>query len=94
MAYISYGQNTSGGKQVAESLFELLRVINEFKNNSGWIAEIGPSNLVDHPDFMVGTGEGQAFNDTYLTLSAALQTFLTADSNANTNRIASLYRGG
>ncbi len=94
MAQILYGTATPGGKAVAESLFNLLKAIDEVRHTAEWIEEVGPANLVASTDFLVSSGNGQAFNDTYLALDVALQAFLTANSNANTNRIASLYKGG
>jgi hypothetical protein len=59
-----------------------------------WIAQMGPSALVGSVDFGVGSGEGQAFNDTFLQIAGAYATWY-GDGSPGTNRekIARLARG-
>ncbi len=94
MAYIPYGQATVGGKQLAEAMADVQAVAAKLQALADWVNEIGPSNLESNTDFTVGTGQGQAFNDTFLQITAAFATWY-GDGSGGTNRekIARLARG-
>lgn len=99
MAYINYGQATVGGKELAELCADTQRLAARWAAHKAWVAEIvalgSVADLVDHPDFLVATGEGQAFNDTVVSVADAFATFYgngSADTNAE--KIARLARGG
>jgi hypothetical protein len=94
MAYIAYGQNTVGGKQLAELMAETQALAAKYESLADWINQIGPSNLESNTDFSAGSGDGQALNDTFLQIAADFATFY-GDGSGGTNRekIARLARG-
>ena len=76
MAYIGYGQNTVGGKQLAELMADAQSVAARFQTMGAWVDQIGPSNLESNTDFSAATGQGQALNDTFLQIAASLRDVL------------------
>ena len=94
MAYIGYGQSTVGGKQVAEAMADLQGVAAKLQALADWVNEIGPSNLESNTDFSAVSGQGQAFNDTFLQIAGAFATFW-GDGSGGTNRekVSRLARG-
>jgi hypothetical protein len=94
MAYIPYGQSTTGGKQVAEAMATLQDVGAKLQNLADWINGIGGTGLETNTDFSVASGQGTAFNDTFLQIQAAYAAFL-GDGTGATNRekISRLARG-
>lgn len=88
MAYVNYGQATSGGKQIAEALADLRRAADRWRDLTAWVEGIGPENLATHPDFLAGP-DGQGFNDTVVNLNVALQAFMVEQAEV----IARLARG-
>lgn len=95
MAYIAYSQSSVGGKQLAEAMADLQAVARKLQNLGDWIAEITPpSALETNTDFSVASGQGQAFNDTFVQVAAAFASFM-GDGSSGTNRekIARLARG-
>lgn len=94
MAYIPYGQNTTGGKQLAEVLADVQDIAAKLQAIGDWIGEIGPSNLESNTDFSVASGQGQAFNDTALQIVNAFAVWY-GDGSGGTNRekISRLARG-
>ena len=94
MAYIGYGQNTVGGKQLAELMADAQSVAARFETMAAWVNQIGPSNLESNTDFSAATGQGQALNDTFLQIAAAFATFMGDGSpGTNAEKIARLARG-
>lgn len=89
MAYIPYGQNTTGGKQLAELMADIINAADRLRDITAWIGEIGVGALEANADFSVGTGNAQAFNDTLVQINADMVTFLTN----NSEKIARLARG-
>lgn len=94
MSYIGYGQATVGGKQVAEAMAALQDAGAKLQNLADWINGIGGGGLETNTDFSVESGQGAAFNDTFLQIQAAYAAFL-GDGTGGTNRekIARLARG-
>lgn len=94
MAYVPYGQNTTGGKQVAEVMAEMQAVAAKLKDLGAWVNQIGPVPLETNADFSVPAGQGQAFNDTFLQIVGAYATFY-GDGSPGTNceKISRLARG-
>lgn len=94
MAYVAYGQGTVGGKQVAEAMAGFQNLAAKMRNLSDWVGVVGAGGLEASPDFQVGAGDGQAFNDTFLQIAAAFESFM-GDGTGGTNRekIARLARG-
>lgn len=94
MAYVPYGQNTTGGKQVAEVMAELQAVAAKLKDLGAWVSQIGPVPLETNADFSVPAGQGQAFNDTFIQIVQAYAAFY-GDGSAGTNaeKISRLARG-
>lgn len=89
MAYIGYAQDSVLGKLVAESLADLRAAAFKLKNTAKYVGAIGPANLESHPDIQVESTKGQAFNDTYLGLEAAIDAVMVAQDEP----IARLARG-
>jgi hypothetical protein len=56
---------------------------------TSWILTIGVDGLEANPDFSVGAGNAQGFNDTVAQINADLVTFMTS----NSEKIARLARG-
>lgn len=97
MSYIQYGQATTGGKQLAELMADIQSVATRLPNVKAWIAEIAngdPTNLVSNTDFSVASGQGQAFNDTVVSLSDSFAIWYgNGASDTNSEKIARLARG-
>lgn len=94
MAYIGYGQNSVGGKQLAEVMAEMQHVQQKLRDLAAWIAQIGPANIESNTDFSVASGSGQAFNDTFQQIAAAYATFMGDGSGgSNAEKISRLARG-
>jgi hypothetical protein len=94
MAYINYGQDTVGGKQLAEAMSDLQDAADKVRNIAAWVQQIiavpgGVANLETNTDFGVATGEGDAFNNTIIEINGDLVTFMTT----NRERIERLARG-
>jgi hypothetical protein len=89
MAYIPYGQNTTGGKQLAEAMNDLVTVADRLRDLAAWIGELGVNGLETNGDFSVSAGQGQGFNDTILQINADMVSFMAA----NREKIARLARG-
>lgn len=89
MAYIPYGQDTTGGKQLAELMADIISAADRLRDITAWIGEIGTGALESNTDFSVGSGNAQAFNDTIAQIDADMVTFMTG----NSEKIARLARG-
>lgn len=94
MAYINYGQDTVGGKQLAEAMSDLQDVADKVRNLAAWVGQIianqgGVANLEGDSDFGVATGQGDAFNNTLIEISGDVAAFMTT----NRERIERLARG-
>jgi len=89
MAYIGYGQATTGGKQLAEIMASIQRDVDRLRDIVGWMSQIGAAGLEASPDFLVAAGSGQAFNDTLAQINTDLITFM----DTNREKIERLARG-
>jgi hypothetical protein len=89
MSYIPYGQDTTGGKQLAEAMADLLGVADKLRDLTAWILEIGPSSIEANTDFSVGAGNAQGFSDTVAQINADMVAFM----DTNREKIARLARG-
>jgi hypothetical protein len=87
VAYISYGQATVGGKQMAELMASLQGNADKLRDFVGWVGEIGVPNLDTNSDFSVLTADKQAFNDTLAQINADMVTFM-ATNRAKIERLA------
>ena len=95
MAYIPYGQNTVGGRQLAELMADLQSAAERCKNIAAWVNQIGGgANLESNADFLAAAGQGQALNDTAIQIFTAFATFW-GDGSAGTNqeKVSRLARG-
>ncbi len=94
MAYIGYSQSSSGGRQLAELMADLQHVADKAKSMAAWVNQIGPGGLEANADFLVAAGQGQAFNDTFLQIAAAVATFYgDGAGGTNAEKISRLARG-
>jgi hypothetical protein len=89
MAYIPYGQNTTGGKQLSELMADLIGAADKLRDITAWILEIGPTAIEANADFSVGNGNAQGFSDTVAQINADMLTFM----DTNREKIARLARG-
>ncbi len=89
MAYIPYGQDTVGGKQIAELMANLQGNADKLRDMTAWILSIGGSALETNTDFSVGTGDGSGFADTVAQINADMETFMAT----NREKIERLARG-
>jgi uncharacterized phage infection (PIP) family protein YhgE len=89
MAYIGYAQQTAGGKQLAECMYQLQEAADNLRNLAAWIGQIGVAALESNADFNVTAGDAQAFNDTVVQINTDLVAFMTT----NREKIERLARG-
>lgn len=95
MAYIGYGQNTVGGKQLAETMAKLQAAGDELRNLSAWVLNIRNGGdgaaLNSNTDFSVtgNAANGAAFSDTLVQIKDDYVTFMAT----NREKIERLARG-
>jgi hypothetical protein len=83
--YIGYNASNANGLRVNALMQKIREVDAEFQFLSGLINAIGSSNLEGNTEFGVATGQGAAFNDSFLQVAAAWATFY-GDGSAGTNK--------
>lgn len=94
MAFIAYGLDTVLGKQVAEALADVKSGVDKLNRLAAIVNQIGPSGLEANSCITVATGQGQAFNDTFLQIVDTLNTAMGDGSGGTlSEKIARLERG-
>lgn len=75
MSYIGYNANNANGLSLKQLMDKMQDVDAEFRRLSDLVNAIGSTNLEGHAEFGVATGQGTAFNDSFLQIAASWTTF-------------------
>lgn len=73
--YIAYNANNANGLSIKQLMSRIQEVDAEFRRLSDLVNAVGSVNLEGHAEFGVETGQGSAFNDSFLQIAAAWGTF-------------------
>lgn len=85
MAYIGYNASNSNGQRINQLMTRMQEIDAEFRQLSDLINAIGSANLEGNAEFGVATGQGTAFNDSFLQIAASWATFF-GDGSGGTVR--------
>lgn len=85
MAYIGYNAENANGLRLNQLMGKIQEVDAEFRRLKDLITAIGSGALEGNPEFGVETGQGTVFNDSFLQIDAAWETFL-GDGSGGTVR--------
>jgi hypothetical protein len=90
--YIDYGQQSVGGKQLAEVVASIQDSADKLRNLMAWMQQIGaadPAQLETNPDFACAAGHGALLYNTMLEINGAMVDYMTA----NREKLERLSRG-
>lgn len=90
--YIDYGQQSVGGKQLAEVVAAIQDNADKLRNLMAWMNQIGasdPTLLESNPDFTCAAGHGTLLYNTMLEINGDMVTFMAT----NREKLERLSRG-
>ncbi len=73
--YIGYNASNANGQRLKELMGRIQEIDAEFKRLSDLVNAIGSSALESNTEFTVATGQGTAFNDSFLQIVASWNAF-------------------
>lgn len=85
MAYIGYNASNANGLKLNNTLKKLQELQADLQSLSDLVNAIGSANLEGNTEFGVDTGQGSAFNDSFLQIVDAYNTFF-GDGSGGTVR--------
>lgn len=86
MSYIGYNSSNANGLRVKSLMAKLQDIDADFRALTDLINAIGSAGALEaNGEFSVATGQGQAFNDSFIQLATAWAAFY-GDGTAGTNR--------
>jgi len=83
--FIGYNAGNASGQRINQLMIRMQELDAEFRHLSDLINAIGSNNLEGHAELGVVTGQGAAFNDSFLQIVASWTTFF-GDGSGGTVR--------
>lgn len=89
--FIRYNAINASGLRIRNLMLRAQEMDAEFRALADLVNAIGSGNLEGHPEFDVATGDGTAFNDSFLQIAASWATFYGDDSGGTVREKVSRF---
>lgn len=89
--YIDYNATNANGLKLNNTLKKFQELHSELQTLGDLIDAIGAANIEGNPEFGVGAGDGQAFNDSFLQIVDAYVTFFGDGSDGTVREKVSRF---